>query len=813
MGTLLQDVKYGVRMLLKSPGYTLVGVLTLALGIGANTVMFSYVNQWVIHPLPYPQSSRLMSVLTLNTQTGNTSIVEDAGDFYDFQGETRTMEQMCAWSPTSFNLTGDGAPERIEGARVSWNFFETLETAPALGRTFLPEEDQPGAHRVAILSRGLWETRYAGDPRILGRSIQVGGESYEVVGVMPAKFQMALTGESNLWVPLAMTPQERTDRENNWLFVLGRLRPGATMAAAQADIGEIAGRLEKEYPKSNTHAGVQVHALEYEIGKEQGNQEVMALFGIVSLVLLIGCANVANLALARATGRRRELAVRAAIGAGRARLVRQLLTETVLLFLAGSVAGLGVAYLGLGWLQTLIPAKIRGYLVNYGEVSLDTATMVYTFGVALLTGVAFGVAPAISATRMDVNASLKAASGHATSAKQGSRLRSALVVGEIALAVVAVVCSALVVKGFVQLTRENPGFRPASVVVAQLELPASKYKDSSDVRNFYTRVMERIRALPQAEASGAASTVPFGDCCETAGVYAVGKPAPRPGETPWAHYFAVMPGYFGALGIDLEKGRVIEDSDGAEAAPVVVVNEAFADYFWPGADPIGQQVRFEGEKTGTATVIGVVGNVKLFNSAKPERQRDREMYVSFAQFPSRTMAIVVRRGGDTAGLAEEIRDAVWAEDSAQPLSQIRPLEAMVSDQYTGFDITSELMGFFIALAVFLGAIGVYGVMAYSVSQSTHEIGIRIALGAQRGEVLRMVLGSGAKLAGIGVAIGLVVAFGGAQLIRSILYGVSPTDPWIYAGTTVLLCGVALLACYLPARRAMKVDPMIALRYE
>jgi putative ABC transport system permease protein len=813
MGTLVQDLKYGARMLLKNPGYTVVAVLTLALGLGANTVMFSYVNQWVIHPLPYPESERLISVLTQNTETGNTSIVEDPGDFYDFQNETRTIEQMCAWSPASFNLTGDGPPERIQGARVSWNFFKTLEARPALGRPFLPEEDQPGAHRVAILSRGLWETRYAGDPRIIGRTIQIGGESYEVVGVMPGKFQMALTGDSNLWVPLALTPEERANRENNWIWVLGRLKPGATMAAAQAELSGIAARLEKEYPKTNTHAGVVLDALESEIGKEQGNQEVLALFGIVSLVLLIGCANVANLALARATGRRRELAVRAAIGAGRARLVRQFLTEMVLLFLAGSVAALGVAYGGLGWLQTLIPARIRGFLVNYGEVNLDSVTMLYTFAIAFVTGIAFGVAPAFSATKMDVNSSLKAASGRATDAKQGSRLRSALVVGEIALAVVAVICSALVVKGFLKLTRENPGFRPAHVVVAELELPAAKYKDLPEIRNFYSRVMERIKAMPEAAAAGAASAVPFGDCCQTVGVYAAGKPAPRPGEIPWTHYFAVMPGYFAALGIDLVKGRGIEDSDGASAAPVVVINEAFADYFWPGADPIGQQVRFEGEQTGTAIVVGVVRNVKLFNSPKLEHRRDRELYVPFAQFPSRTMGIVVRSSGDAAAVAAAIRDAIWAEDRAQPLSQIRPLEAMVSEQYAGFDITSELMGLFIALAVFLGAIGVYGVMAYSVSQSTHEIGIRMALGAQRGTVLRMVLAGGAKLAGLGVAIGLAVAFGAAQLIRSILYGVSPGDPWIYAGATLLLCVVALAACYVPARRAMKVDPMVALRYE
>lgn len=811
MSALLQDLKYGVRMLAKNPGYALVALLTLAVGIGANTVMFSFVNAWVIHPLPYAQPERLVTAVTLNTKTGNTVMSEDPGDFCDFERGSQSFEQMSAWTPTSFNLTGDGEPERVQGVRVTWNFFETLGTRPAIGRPFLPQEDQPGANHEAILSQGLWKARYGADPNILGRKIQVGGETYAVVGVMPAKFQLPLAGEANMWTPMGLTDADKIDRANNWVFILGRLKKGATVEEAQAELSAIAARLEKQYPKTNTNAGVAVHTLEYEIGREQGNQEVLILFGTVWLVLLIACANIANLTLTRATGRTRELAVRAAMGAGRGRLIRQLVTETVLLFLAGSLASLAVAHFGLVWLESAIPARIRGFLVNYGEVVLDTLTLVYTFGVALAAGIVFGILPAISTTKLDVNQRLKESSGQTTAHRQGSKLRSSLVVGEIALAVIAAICSVLLVRTILGLTEIDPGFRPKNVVVARLDLPATKYKNPPEIRTFYDQVMGRLRGLPQMDAVGAGSDVPFTDFQSTATVFDANKPEPDPGETPWADYLAVTPGYFDALGIDLLKGRLIENSDGPDTQPVAVINPTLAERLWPGQNPVGQKVHVTTEQDAIVTVVGVVRDVKLYNS--PKTWHDREIYVSFAQFPSAGVGIVARSSAAPDSLASAIRSAVWAVDNDQPLSKVQPFEAMMEEQYTGLNITAELMGIFVVLAIFLGAIGIYAVMATSVLQRTHEIGIRLALGAQRSSILRMVLGSGAWLAALGIGIGLVGAVGASRVMAGILNGLSPTDAATYAGCALFLAAVALLASYIPARRAMRVDPMVALRYE
>ncbi len=808
---LVQDVRFGIRMLAKSPGFTAVAVLTLALGIGANTAIFSFVNAWILHPLPYPQGDRLVVLLGQNKKTGTTNNSIEPGNFYDFQRETKDFEELCAWNPTSFNLTGDGPPERIQGHRVSWNFFETLGAKPTLGRTFLPQEDQSGAGHEVILSRGLWETRFAGDPHILGRNVQIGGESYTIVGVMPAKFQLPLAGEANIWLPLALSSQERADRRNSWLSVMGRLKPGVSMAQGQEEVSGIASQLEKAYPTTNRDSGMLLRTLESEIGEHQGNEEVAICFWIVGLVLLIACANVANLMLSRATGRTKELAVRTALGAGRGRLVRQLVTETVLLFLGGSAAGIGVAYWTLAWVEAAIPAKIRGYLVNYGQVTLDYQTLLYTFGIAFVGGIIFGLAPAISSTKLDVYTMLKEASGRTSSNRQGARLRGAFVVGEIALAVVIVTCSTLLVRSLLGLIRAAPGFQPENLMVTQLDLPPTKYKLPVDIRNFSEQVIGRVRALPQVESASISQSIPFGDCCANASIYAVDKPAPSTGDVPWADYSAVMPEYFSTMEIGLVKGRHFAASDGPLAPPVVIVNQALVNYFWPDEDPVGRKLRFNQDHDVTATVVGVVQDVKLYNSTSG--RHNREMYVPFGQFPSREMGIVVRSRADHATLADAIRSAVWSADAEQPVSLVQPLQAMMDEQYSGFQITAKLMGFFSSLALFLGAIGIYAVMAFNVTQRTHEIGIRMALGADPRQVLKLVLRNAASFAGLGIAIGVVVALGASRFLAVLLFGVSPTDPVTFVGSAVLLGVVAFIACYFPARRAMRVDPMVALRYE
>jgi putative ABC transport system permease protein len=465
----------------------------------------------------------------------------------------------------------------------------------------------------------------------------------------------------------------------------------------------------------------------------------------------------------------------------------------------------------LGWIEAGIPAHIRGFLVNYGEVSLDLVTLLYSFAIAFATGLLFGLAPAISASKLDVNSMLKEASGRATGHRQGARLRSALVVGEVALAVVTVICSMLLVRSFLGQTRANPGFHPEHVISAELELPAAKYPQPADIRNFYDRVMQRIQGSPGLEAAGASSSVPFSDCCSDVFVFRADQPAPPPGEFISADYAAVTPGYFHAMEIALIEGRSFEPSDGPAAPQVVVINQTLAHYYWPHQDPVGQKLRITHEQDFTATVVGVVQDVKLYNA--PKQKRDRELYVPFAQFPSRAMGIVVRSSADPVALSSSIRSDIWSVDADQPVSQVRSIVSLMDEQYSGYNLTAKLMGFFVAMALFLGAIGIYGVVAFNVAQRTHEIGIRIALGAPRGAILRLVFANGLWLAGLGIAIGLGIALAASRLLATLLYGVSATDVWTYAGCTLLLGAAAMAACYLPARRAMRVDPMEALRYE
>ncbi len=822
MHNLAQDIRYGLRMLRKSPGFTLVSVLALALGIGANTALFSYVNAWVLHPLPYPHSDRLLLILGQDTKTGSLSRMIDGADFDDITRDSRDFDATCAWDLTSFNLTGDGTPERVDGYRVSWNFFETLGAKPALGRTFLPQEDKVGAPHVVIISRGLWETRFAGDPHILGRRIQVDGESYAVVGVMPAKFQLPLTGLSNVWVPLALPPQPRSGAQGARVFVIARLNTGTTLPQAQSEMSGIAAQLEKAYPNTNSNSAFILHTLEYEIGSNQGNQEVLICFWIVALVLLMACANVANMMLARATGRTKEFAVRTALGAGRSRLVRQLVTETILLFLASAVAGLAVAHWTLAWLGAAIPERIRGYLVNYGQVNLDYQTLLYTLAIAFCLGLFFGLAPAITGSKLDVFSTLKEAAGRASGSRHGARLRNAFVIGEIALAVVVVVCCVLLSTIFLGLIRANPGFHPENVLDAKLDLPSTKYASGAQIRSFYGQLVDRLRALPQVEAAAASESVPFGECCEGVPVYAVDKPAPRAGEVPYALWSVVTPDYFSALRIALLKGRYFASSDGPSSPLVVIINQTLASYLWPGVDPLGQKLRFTLDGSDrSATIVGIVQDVKLYNSTSGKH--DRELYAPFEQLPSPSMGIVVRSRADRETLSTAIRKTIWNIDADQPVSLVRPIQALMDEQYSGFQIVTQLLDFFSALALFLGAIGIYAVMAFNVAQRTHEIGIRMALGAHPREILRHVLSSGARFTAIGLGIGVLAALAATRLLRSALSDVGatpagalkglPSGSLAFIGGVLLLVIVAFAACYIPARRAMRVDPLVALRYE
>ncbi|HEU5410586.1 MAG TPA: ABC transporter permease, partial [Candidatus Acidoferrales bacterium] len=793
----------------RAPAFTTIAILTLGLGIGANTAIFSFVDTWIIKPIQYPHPAQLMVLLAHNTKKGWTqNAVTSTADFFDFQKQTTAFQSTAAWDSWSFNLTGDGAPELVDGARVSSDFFDTLGAKPLLGRTFHASEDAPGAPHVTIISEGLWKSRYGQDAHIIGRSIYISDEAYTVVGVMPGKFQFPLLGISNIWTPLALTDAERAERNSARFDSFGRLKPGVTQAQAAAETTAIFSRLEKLYPKTNTNITMLLSPMVHEITQEEGVPEVIICVWIVGLVLLIACANVANLMLARATQRTKEMAVRGALGATKTRVIRQLLTESLLLFTFGGGAGVLFGLWGMRWIESMIPGRVRGYLVNYGQVNLDGATLAFTFGVALLCGLIFGLAPAFESSGVDLNRALKEASGQVSHSSRGARMRKVFVAGEIALSVVVLICTTLLVKSFIISATASPGFNPANLMTAQVILPNDKYPTDALARNFGDETLARIHSLPGVISAGVASAIPFGGSGHSYEVEAVGKPAPRPGEQIGARWAAVSPDYFAAMQMPLLKGRGFSSADAAGAPNVAVIDQTLAKSFWSNEDPIGKKLTF-GPKHIACTVIGVVNDIKMYNlRGRPERQ----MYVPLAQFASHALGFVARLSGNTAGTGDAMRSAIWRIDSSQPVS-ISDLSTLMASTEAGNRVLTKLMVFFGLLALFLCAIGIYGVMAHTVAQRTHEIGIRMALGAAPAAVMRLIVAQALKLTLIGIVVGVIAALGATGLLASELYQVTARDPVTFVAVPFIFLLVAIAACYVPARRAMNVDPMVALRYE
>ncbi len=809
MKALWQDLAYALRILRKSPAFAAIAIVTLALGIGANTAMFSFVDAWVIKPIPYPQPDRLMVLEAHNIKKGWTQdAVTSTADFLDFQKQTTSFTQTAAWTSWSFNLTGNGQPALVDGARVSWNFFDTLGVKPLLGRAFTAAEDAAGAPHVAILSEGLWKGRYAADPDIIGRRIQINNESYAVVGVMDGKFGFPLLGISNIWTPLALTDKERADRDSAWFDSFGRLKAGVTEQQAAAETTTIFAQLAKEYPKSDTDQTMLLSPMITEIGREEGVPQVMISMWIVALILLIACANVANLMLARATQRTKEMAVRSALGATRTRLVRQLVTESLLLFFCGGIGGVLCGMWGVAWIESLVPDRIRGYLVNYGYVNLDLTTLSFTLAIALACGLIFGLAPAFETSGMDLNTALKEASGKASRSGRGARLRKVFVAGEIALAVVVLISTTLLVKSFIISATSSPGFNANNLMTAQLLLPKTKYTSDAMSRNFSDAALERIRALPGVTTAGVASAIPFGGSGQSYEVEAVGQPAPLPGEQLGADWAAVSPDYFAAMQIHLLKGRVFTPSDVSGSGNVAVIDQTLAKQFWPHEDAVGQKLTF-GPEHVACTIVGIVNDVKMYDvRGRPAR----EMYVPLGQFPSNALGFVARTAVNPDTISDAMRASVWAIDKDQPVS-MSDLQTLMYTQDAGNRVLVKMMVAFGVLALFLCAIGIYGVMAHNVAQRTHEIGIRMALGASPGRVMKMVVRQALALTFVGIAIGIGGAFAVTRSLASDLYQVKANDPATFIGVAVVFMLVAVAACYIPARRAMRVEPVIALRYE
>jgi putative ABC transport system permease protein len=810
MQTLLQDLRYGIRMLAKTPGVVILIVLTLSLGIGGSTLLFNMVRQWVLNPVSFPHADRLTVVWEIDTKKGwiNQASTPDYSDWCD---QNSVFENLAAWSTTNFNLTGKERPERILGARVSANFFQTLGAQPIMGRTFSPQEDQTGSGKVAILSYGLWHDRLNADPSELGKTITLDGDSYTVIGVMPDDFHFTLMGRANIWVPLAPTDMERTDRVNGWLNVVGRLKSDVPLSQAQKAMDPIALRLEKLYPASNTNSGIFLNSLRHEIGKHTGDQGIYMGFCIGICILLISCANVAGILLARALVRQKEMALRISLGASRWRVVRQLLTENIWLFFISAFLGIVLAKWGGEGITNLIPFQNRGYLPNYGRLYVDFSTLAYSVAIALFSALAFGLAPALHTSKPDLTATLKDAGSSASVSLRGRRMRKILIVLEVSLALTSLVPAGLMVEWLKNIYNVDLGFQPAHVLVAQIALPEAAYSDPRQVAGFYNRLLERVQALPQVTSSAAAQYIPFGYSYNSTEMFFEGRPAPEPGNVPSTAISAVTPGYFSALGLQLNRGRFVSDQDGADAPATIVINQALADRYFPHQDALGQRIQLGRDSMVLRTVVGIVKNVRLttnFNRPPPPGS-----YIPFSQSPSRSMTILLRTSGDPLALATGLRQAVSSLDKDQPISQVVSLTQLISDQEAPFRIFTQFTGFFGLLALFLAAIGIYGSMAYIVEGRTKEMGIRLALGASPRDVMQLVLAHSVRLTFLGMLFGLAGALALSQLMGGLLAGVSVTDPRIYLGAAVVLAAAILLASYLPARRAMRVNPMVALRHE
>ena len=800
---MLSDLRFALRQLAKAPGFTAVALLTLALGIGACTAIFSVVNGVLLRPLDYPQPEQLAILRETNLPEFSEFSVSPP-NFLDWEKQLKSFRHLAAAAGAPLNLTGDGEPQRLIGVKATAHYFEVYGVQPVLGRTFLPEEDAPGKDKVVVLSHPLWQRVFGGAADVLGRSLQLNGEPYTVIGVTPPGF--VSQNKTDAWVPMAFAADETANdnRGAHYLNVTGRLKPGVSAGQADAELKVLSAQLAKQYPDSNKGWGAFVMPLlEYSV--KDARRVIYILLGAVGCVLLIACANVANLLLARATARHREISIRAALGAGRARLIRQLLTESVLLALAGGGAGLLLARWGLDLLLALAPAN----LPRTADIHLYGTVLAFSLALSVATGLVFGLAPAWLAARTDVNEALKQGSRGSTEGGARGRLRSLLVVLEVAFALLLLAGAGLLGRSFERLAHVNPGFIPEDATVIRLTLPAKKYAQPASQVAFADALLARLSALPGVKAAGLTHALPLvGDW--VLGFTIDGRPPVAPSDQPNTNYYAVTPDYFRAMGIRLVRGRLFNERDDAKAPHVALINETLARQYFPHEDPIGKRINITNGPDTWREIVGVVADVTQYGL---DRATTNQSYEPYAQKPYTGLNIVIRTEGPTGALLAALRPAVYAVDKDQPVGSILALEDILADSIARQRFATLLLGVFSAVALVIAAVGIYGVMAYNVTQRTGEIGIRLALGAQPRDVLRLVFAQGGKLVGLGLLLGLAAALAGGRLLESMLYKTSPYDPVTLGAITLLLGAVAALACLLPARRATKVDPMIALRAE
>jgi putative ABC transport system permease protein len=817
METLLQDIRYGVRVLLKGRTVTFVAVIALALGIGANTAIFSIVNALLFRSLPYKNAERLAMIWETNSevQIGFDSLPVSIAAFDDWRKQGESFEAVSILDSQRYAFTGAGRPERISGVTTSASFFDVMGASPILGRTYTEEEDRPGANRVAVISYALWQSHFGGDKEVCGRTMQLDGSDYAIIGVMPRGFQFPratdlptyfqLPVQTELWTPAGLTDKQLANRDSHNKSVIVRLKPDVTLQQAQAEIDAITRHAAEQYEASKGFSASVVPLKQQLVGSLR--LALLILLGAVGLVLLIACANVANLLLARAAARQKEMAVRTALGASRARLVRQLLTESVLLAIVGGAVAVLLAVWGIDLLLALSPASIP----RKHEITVDGTALAFTFTVALITGVLFGLAPAFQVSRFNLNETLKEGARGSTGSR--NRVRSLLVVAEVALSLVLLIGAGLLIRSFARLTGTDAGFNPQNVAAMNLSVSSSHYDEDAKQIRFFKQVLDQVKAIPGAASVGAVSDLPLSGSEEIDQFTVEGAPAPKTlNDTPLADFRFVDAGYFKTLEVPFIAGRAFTEYDNETAPQVVIINESMARRHFNGQDPVGKRIKAGPleDESPWATIVGVVKDLKhsgLDADVRPQ------LYFPYQQKLWGHLVIVARSATDAASLFGAMREAVWAVDKDQPITSLRQMTDYLNDSVSQQRFNAILLAAFAVLALILASVGIYGVMSYSVTQRTHELGIRMALGAKQRDVFQLVVIEGMKLALSGVALGLVGALAATRLMASLLFGISATDPLTFTLISLILTGVALAACFVPARRATKVDPMVALRYE
>jgi putative ABC transport system permease protein len=805
VNTLLQDIRYALRSFRRSPGFLFFAVAVLALGIGANTAIFTIAYNILLRPLPYHDANRLVMVWEDDSAYGFPANTPSPGNFSEWKRQNDVFSDTAAYSGRTFNLTGHGNPEQFRGIQMTANMFPLLGVKPELGRNILPSEDKPGATYAVILSHGVWMANFGGDPEIVGKQISLNGASYTVVGVMPRGFIFP-DRTVQMWTPIGFSDAELANHGSHYLHVIARLKPGVSLDAANANLGVIARNLEKQFPNSNAKEGAFAQPLRDRL-TGSSRTAAMILLGAVGFVLLIACANIANLLLARATGRQRELAMRMALGAGRRRIIRQLLTESILLSAMAGGAGLLLAIWATPLLSDLVPEG----LAPLNGAGISAEVLIFLAIVSGFCGVLFGLAPALRISRIDLANAIKQGSAQSGVGSGAKRMRDVLVVAEVALALMLFSGATLMLRSFINVRDLDPGFRPDHVLALETELPFPKYKDVPRRNEFFEQVLDRVNHLPGVVAAGCTTWLPLTNWGGAGGIVIEGQPPLRPGQAMIPNLRMISDKYMQAIGMRLIKGREFSSSDGANTPKVAIINEAAAQKFWHSENPVGTRFQRQQPNAPWITIVGIVADVRQAGLDLPARP---EIYFPYQQWDYFAPGyIAVRTSGDPMSVANAVREQVWAVDKDQPVTAVMPLETMLADYLAPRELQSSLIGAFAGFALLLAALGIYAVLAFSVAQRTQEIGVRVALGAQPRHILRGVLKQGLGLAGLGAAIGVAGALALSQLLTSLLFGVSATDPLTLFGAVAVLLAVAAVACFIPARRAMKVDPMVALHYE